>query len=93
MPAFVEVFGASHVKPAKPVMGAEDFGLFGEGNVPIFMFWLGTLSPERIEAAKSKDGSLPALHSSKYYPEPAPSIETGVRAMAAAITNLLPPKR
>ena len=66
------------VKPAKPVMGAEDFGLFGEGNIPICMFWLGTISPERIEAAKAKDGTLPALHSSKYYPEPAPSIGTGV---------------
>jgi hippurate hydrolase len=92
VPAFVEVFGPSHVKPAKPVMGAEDFGLFSEGNVPIFMFWLGTLSAERIEAAKSKDRVLPGLHSSKYYPEPAPSIATGVRAMTAAIARLLPPK-
>ncbi len=92
VPAFVDVLGASHVKPAKPVMGAEDFGLFSEGNVPILMFWLGTLSPERIEAAKAKDGTLPALHSSKYYPDPAPSIATGVRAMTAAIARLLPPK-
>jgi hippurate hydrolase len=92
VPAFVDVLGPSNVKPAKPVMGAEDFGLFSEGNVPIFMFWLGTLSRERIEAAKSKDGALPALHSSKYYPEPAPSIATGVRAMTAAIARLLPPK-
>jgi amidohydrolase len=92
VPAFVEVLGAARVKPAKPVMGAEDFGLFSEGNVPIFMFWLGTLSPERIEAAKAKDGTPPALHSSKYYPEPAPSISTGVLTMAAAITKLMPPK-
>jgi hippurate hydrolase len=93
VPVFVQVLGASHVKPAKPVMGAEDFGLFSEGSVPIFMFWLGTLSPERIEAAKAKDGTLPALHSSKYYPEPAPSISVGVRSMTAAIIMLLPPKR
>ncbi|MGO9463073.1 MAG: M20 metallopeptidase family protein [Isosphaeraceae bacterium] len=93
VPAIGGVLGPSNVKPAKPVMGAEDFGLFSEGNVPIFMFWLGTLSPERINAAKSKDGTLPALHSSKYYPEPGPSIETGVRAMTAAIARLLPPKK
>ena len=93
VPAFIEALGAAHVKPTKPVMGAEDFGLFGEGNVPIFMFWLGTLSPERIEAAKAKDGTLPALHSSKYYPEPSPSISIGVRTMTAAITKLLPPTR
>jgi len=92
VPALADALGPSHIKPAKPVMGAEDFGLFSEGNVPIFMFWLGTLSPARIEAARSKDGTLPALHSAKYYPEPAPSVATGVRAMTAAITKLLPPK-
>ena len=40
--------------PAKPVMGAEDFGLFSEGNVPICMFWLGTVHPDRIAAATAK---------------------------------------
>ncbi len=59
MPAFVEALGASNVSPAKPVMGAEDFGLFGEGNVPICMFWLGTISPERLAAATAK-GETPA---------------------------------
>jgi hippurate hydrolase len=93
VPAFIDALGPTHVKAVKPVMGAEDFGLFSEGNVPICMFWLGTLSPERIEAAKAKYGSLPALHSSKYYPEPLPSITTGVRTMTAAVATLLPPKR
>ncbi len=88
MPAFTEALGAGQVKPAKPVMGAEDFGLFNEGNVPICMFWLGTISPERIEAASSKGETLPALHSAKYYPDPGPSIATGVRAMTAAVVKL-----
>jgi hypothetical protein len=35
---------------------------------------------------------LPPLHSAKYYPEPGPSIATGVRAMTAAVVKLLPPK-
>jgi hypothetical protein len=56
------------------------------------MFWIGTISPERIEKAKVKGESLPALHSSKYYPEPGPSIATGIRAMTAAVVQLLPPK-
>ena len=73
-------------------MGAEDFGLFSEGNVPIFMFWLGTISPERIEAASSSGEPLPSLHSAKYYPDPAPSIATGVRAMTAAVVDLAPKK-
>ena len=54
MPAFVEALGPANVKPAKPVMGAEDFALYSEGNVPICMFWLGTISPERIAAAAAQ---------------------------------------
>ena len=92
MPALIEVLGSSNIGPAKPVMGAEDFALYSEGNVPIFMFWLGTLSPERIAAATAKGETLPPLHSAKYYPEPAPSISTGIRAMTAAVIKLLPPK-
>jgi hippurate hydrolase len=92
VPALAEALGASSIKPAKAVMGAEDFGLYSQGNVPIFMFWLGTLSPERIAAASSKCESLPPLHSAKYYPEPGPSIATGVRAMTAAVVRLLPPR-
>ena len=32
------------------------------------------------------------MHGSKYYPDPGPSIETGVRAMVAAVHKLLPPR-
>ena len=93
MPALVDVLGQSNVNPAKAVMGAEDFSLYSEGNVPICMFWLGTLSPERLAAAAAKGETPPALHSAKYYPEPGPSIATGVLAMTAAVVKLLPPKR
>jgi hippurate hydrolase len=56
------------------------------------MFWLGTIEPARLEAARAKDEAMPALHSSKYHPDPRPSVETGIRAMTAAITRLLPSK-
>jgi metal-dependent amidase/aminoacylase/carboxypeptidase family protein len=75
------------------VMGAEDFALYNEGNVPICMFWLGTIHPDRLAAASAKGEALPPLHSAKYFPEPAASIATGVRAMTAAVVKLLPPKR
>jgi amidohydrolase len=90
VPALNEVLGADRVKRATPVMGAEDFGLFGETGVPICMFWLGTIDPARLEAAGAKREAMPALHSSKYHPDPRPSIETGIRAMTAAIMKLLP---
>jgi amidohydrolase len=92
LPAFIELLGASNVSPAKPVMGAEDFSLFNEGNVPIFMFWLGTVSPERLASFAAKGETPPVLHSSKYFPEPGPSIATGVQTMTAAVVKLLPPK-
>jgi amidohydrolase len=92
VPALIEALGQGNVGPAKPVMGAEDFGLFSEGNVPICMFWLGTIGPERIAATAAKSQTMPPLHSSKYYPEPGPSIATGIRAMTAAVAKLLPPK-
>ena len=92
VPAFREVLGSESVKKAAPVMGAEDFGLFGEGHIPICMFWLGTIDSARLEAARAQKQDLPALHSSKYHPDPKPSIETGIRAMTGAIMKLLPGK-
>jgi amidohydrolase len=93
VPALIEALGPANVKPAKPVMGAEDFALYSEGNVPICMFWLGTIHPDRLSAASAKNETMPPLHSAKYYPEPGPSIATGIRAMTAAVVRLLPPKR
>ena len=89
----MQALGAANVKPAKPVMGAEDFSLYSEGNVPICMFWLGTIHPDRLAAAAASGQTMPPLHSSKYYPEPGPSIATGIRAMTAAVVKLLPPRR
>lgn len=92
LPALRRAVGESNVKEVDPVMGAEDFGLFGRGGVPTFMFRLGTIPPARIEDARAKGTGLPSLHSAKYQPDPAPSIETGIRAMTAAVRELLPPR-
>lgn len=89
-PAFVRELGADHVKEVEPVMGAEDFGLFGQGGVPTFMFRLGTVAPERM--ANATQTGLPSLHSPHYYPEPELSLRTGIRAMTAAVRELLPPQ-
>lgn len=92
VPALAQALGDSNVKEVDPVMGAEDFGLFGRGGVPTLMFRLGTIPPERMAEAKSKGETLPSLHSSKYHPDPAPSLRTGIRAMTAAVCGLLPLK-
>ena len=92
VPSLKNALGADRVKPTSPVMGAEDFALYAEGNVPIMMFWLGTMSPERVAAAKARGTDLPALHSALFYPETLPSIATGIKAMTSAVVGLLPPK-
>lgn len=92
VPVLTKTLGESNVKQVDPVMGAEDFGLFSRGGVPIFMFRLGTIPPERIAQAKAGGPPLPSLHSALYYPDPAPTLRTGIRAMSAAVTELLPPR-
>jgi hippurate hydrolase len=92
VPMLAKELGSSQVEECEPTMGAEDFGLFDKGGVPIFMFRLGTIPPDRLAASKAKGETLPSLHSPFYYPDPAPSLRTGVRAMTAAVVGLLPPK-
>jgi hippurate hydrolase len=92
VPVLNKTLGETNVKEVEPVMGAEDFGLFGRGGVPTFMFRLGTIPPDRLAEAKTKGETLPSLHSSRYHPDPAPSLRTGIRAMSAAVCDLLPAK-
>ncbi len=85
------VLGNENLVEREPAMGAEDFGLFGRTNpkIPIFMFRLGTIAPEKVAAAKAGGPPLPSLHSSNYLPQKEPAIRTGVLAMSAAAIDLL----
>ncbi|HVL13390.1 MAG TPA: amidohydrolase [Gemmata sp.] len=88
---FREVLGAENVKPRQPVMGAEDFGRFSEGKTPIFMYFVGTVSREKYDAAQKPGATpLPGMHTDSYAPLPEPSIRTGVRTMTLAVMNLMP---
>jgi hippurate hydrolase len=87
---FKDVLGADHVHERPPVMGGEDFSRYGREKIPIFMYWLGTLPPERIAEAEKENGKpLPSLHSDLYYPVPEPSLRTGVRTMSLAVLSLV----
>ena len=92
LPMLAKELGTSNLVEVEPTMGAEDFGLFGQGGVPTFMFRLGTIPPERLAAAKAKGETMPSLHSALYQPEASTSLRTGVRAMTAAVVGLLPPR-
>lgn len=88
--ALVRALGADHVQEAEPSMGGEDFARYGEAGCPICMFKLGSVSRQRLEEFKSRGEIPPSLHSSKYYPDPEPTLRCGVRAMTAAALELLP---
>jgi hippurate hydrolase len=85
-----DVLGEDKVHERPPVMGGEDFSRYGQGGIPIFMYWLGTMPPERVAASMKEGGEpLPSLHSDLYYPVPEPSIKTGVKTMSLAVLNLI----
>ncbi|MDX2039110.1 MAG: amidohydrolase [Isosphaeraceae bacterium] len=90
LPFLEKAVGKENVRTVDPTMGAEDFGLFCRGGVPIFMFRLGTIPPERVAKAKAEGSPLPSLHSPIYLPDARPSIRTGVEAMTSAVIGLLP---
>lgn len=78
--------GKDMVRLAEPVMGAEDFAVYGatEDKVPCVILWLGTVPEERM-----KSGNLPGLHSPFYYPDPVKSLETGVTVMSQSLLDLM----
>lgn len=92
-PVFREVLGDENVVPVEPSMGGEDFSQYGLAGVPIFMFRVGAVAADRIDAAAKNSQPLPSLHSPQFYPDADLAIRTGVTAMSAALLDLLPPAR
>ncbi|MEQ1750627.1 MAG: amidohydrolase, partial [Prosthecobacter sp.] len=88
---FDATLGSANVLTREPIMGAEDFAEYGltKEKVPLCMFWLGTQPPSVVAEAKAKGIALPSLHSPYFKPIPEPSIETGVKAMTAAVIGLM----
>jgi amidohydrolase len=87
---FREVLGEKAVMERPPLMGGEDFSRYGREGVPVFLYFLGTIDPKRVEAAQREGADpLPSLHSDVYFPVPEPSIRTGVLTMSLAVLNLV----
>jgi len=83
--------GAENVIEDKPVMGSEDFGLFGlEGHqIPTLMLRVGAIDSDRIANSQKTGVPLPSLHSALFWPVPEPTIRTGVKAMTLAVMELM----
>jgi len=87
---FVKALGQENVVKASPVMGSEDFGYFSlDHKIPTMMFWLGAVDPVRIKQSKEGGPALPSLHSPLFAPLPEPTLRTGVKAMTAAVLDLM----
>ena len=88
--SFVKSLGEENVIKVSPVMGGEDFGMFGrvEPIIPTALFWLGAVNTKVYEKAQKEDLILPSLHSDLFLPDAEPAIATGVKAMTLAILDL-----
>ncbi len=89
--AFNAALGADNVVRMPPVMGSEDFGRFAlEGHqIPAVIFWVGAVEPARVAESRRTGTPLPSLHSSLFAPVPEPTIRTAVKAMTAAVLELM----
>jgi hippurate hydrolase len=87
---FREILGDENVRERPPIMGGEDFGRYGREGVPIFLYFLGTVSKEKHdESQKPGATALPGMHTDSYAPVPEASTRHGVRTMTAAVLELL----
>ena len=89
--SYRNIIGESNVTEVPPAMVAEDFGRYGltEEKIPIFMTWLGAVSPEKISIAKKEGSELPPLHSPFFVPDTEVTMKTGALAMTRAIIDLM----
>jgi amidohydrolase len=88
--AIGRTIGKDHVIKASPLMVSEDFGYLSlDHQIPAVMFWLGAVDPVKVEASRKSGQPLPSLHSSLFEPLPEPTLRTGVKAMTAAVLELM----
>lgn len=82
--------GPDNVIKAPPLMASEDFGQLSlDHQIPACMLWLGAIEPARVEASRKSGKPLPSLHSSLFEPLPEPTLRTGIKAMTAAVLELM----
>jgi len=91
---FTEWFGADRAKAVPPVTGAEDFTYFGRtlDRVPICIWWVGGMAPEKFTESKRTGVPVPSNHSPLFAPVPEPTLKAAVTSMTAAVLELLEKK-
>src|ERR1041384_1024622 len=85
-----KTLGADNVVQIAPIMASEDFGRYSlDRQIPSLLFNLGAVEPAKVAASKQSGKPLPSLHSSLFAPVPEPTLRTGVKAMTAAVLELM----
>ena len=84
-------FGAERVRQRKPTMGGEDFSRYGRTpeKIPISMFVVGAVDPEKLQAAETSEEPPPSTHSPFFAPVLEPTLKTGIIAMSAAALDIV----
>jgi hippurate hydrolase len=89
--ALIAALGRDNVVDAPPIMPSEDVGIFGlpGHQIPVTYYWLGAANPVALRAAVAAGKSLPGPHTSRFQPDPEPTLATGVKSMTAVAVALL----
>ncbi|MDD2336216.1 MAG: amidohydrolase [Geobacteraceae bacterium] len=90
--AFRRALGNEHVIHTERYTFSDDFSQFGmhEPGIPLCYFLLGTAGNVCDAEETVIDAASPGIHNPSFAPLPEPSIKTGVKAMVAAILEILP---
>lgn len=85
-----DILGDRNIIQVDPAMVAEDFAKYGstEEKIPIGLFWLGGVAPEKYKDFENKLITLPPLHNAAFAPDFGPTFKTGVTAMSRTIIDL-----
>lgn len=86
-----QIIGKENVTAIKPTMVGEDFSEFYYQcqSASSYFFFLGATESEKIEQSKKGKIKLSELHTSGLAPAAEPAIKTGVKAMTAAVLDLM----
>lgn len=87
---FTKALGTDNVVKLPPVMMSEDFGAYSlDQKIPSVQFTLGAVDPAKVKLSRETGTPLPSLHSPMFQPLPEPTLRTGVKAMTAAVLDLM----
>ncbi len=81
--------GSENVLPMEAVMGGEDFSQYGLAGVPIVMYRLGVIAPERLQRFEQLGQTPPSLHSAAFYPDVPEALDAALLSMISATLDLM----